>query len=92
MLAIPKDAPHPDLAAQFINFLLQPGVMAGITNTVHYANAVTASRADVTASVRDDPNVYPSAAALQRSFTIGAIDQNALRARTRMWARFKAGS
>ena len=92
MLAIPMDAPHPELAAQFINFLLQPDVMAGITNTVHYANAVTASRADVTPSVRDDPNVYPSADALQRSFAIGAIDQNALRARTRMWARFKAGS
>ena len=29
---------------QFINFILQPDVIAGITNTVHYPNAVTASR------------------------------------------------
>ena len=39
-LAIPKDAPHPDLAMQFINFMLQPDVIAGVTNVVHYPNAV----------------------------------------------------
>ena len=44
MLAVPKDAPHPELAMQFINFLLQPDVIAGVTNVVHYPNAVPASR------------------------------------------------
>lgn len=90
-LAVPKDAPHPELAMQFINFLLQPGVMAGITNTVHYANAVPASRGTVAASIRDDPNVYPSAQALDHSFTVKALDGAVTRARTRLWARFKAG-
>jgi len=92
MLAVPKDAPHPDLAFKFINFLLQPDVMAGITNTVHYPNAVPASRPMVDAAVRDDPNVYPDAAVLARSFTVSAVSQAAIRARTRMWAHFKAGS
>ncbi len=92
MMAVPKDAPHPDLAMQFINFVLQPSVIAGITNTVHYPNAVPASRPDVAAAVRDDPNVYPDAAALQRSFTVAAVNQSAVRARTRLWERFKAGS
>ncbi len=91
MLAVPKDAPHPDLAMQFINFMLQPDVIAGVTNTVHYPNAVPASRDKVDAAVRDDPNVYPDATALGRSFTVAAVNQNAVRARTRMWARFKAG-
>ena len=90
-LAIPKDAPHPGLAAQFINFLLQPDVMAGITNTVHYPNGVPASRDRVDASIRDDPNVYPPPDALAQSFTVAAVSQAATRARTRMWARFKAG-
>jgi len=42
--------------------------------------------------VRDDPNVYPDAAVLARSFTVSAVSQAAIRARTRMWAHFKAGS
>ena len=91
MLAVPKDAPHPELAMQFINFVLQPQVMAGITNTVQYPNAVAASRPMVSPAVRDDPNVYPDAAALERSFTVAAVSEQAVRARTRMWARFKAG-
>ena len=91
-LAIPKDAPHPELAMQFINFLLQPDVMAGITNTVHYANAVPASRDKVDPEISEDKNVYPTQEELGRSFTVAAVEQAALRARTRMWARFKAGS
>ena len=91
MLAVPKDAPHPELAMQFINFILQPGVIAGVTNVVHYPNAVPASLPQVDAAVRDDPNVYPNAAALARSFSVAAVNERAVRERTRMWARFKAG-
>ena len=91
MLAVPKDAPHPALAMQFINDILQPSVIAGITNVVHYPNAVPASRDQVSAAVRDDPSVYPDAAALGRSFTVAAVNQAAVKARTRMWERFKAG-
>jgi hypothetical protein len=34
---------------------------------------------------------YPSAARLAGMFTIGATDQPTARARSSMWARFKAG-
>ena len=91
MLAVPKDAPHPALAMQFISYILQPDVSAGITNTVHYPNAVPASRDKVDAAIRDDPNVYQDAAAVRRSFTVAAVNQAAVRARTRMWEHFKAG-
>jgi len=91
VLAIPKDAPHPAEAMQFINFLLQPDVMAAITNQVRYPNAVPASLPMVNADVRDDPNVFPDANG-PGFFTARAPTQAADRARTRMWARFKAGS
>ncbi len=91
MLAIPKDAPHPAEAMQFINFLLQPDVMAAITNQVRYPNAVPASLPLVNPDVRDDPNVFPDTNSA-RFFTVKAPAQAADRARTRMWARFKAGS
>ncbi len=91
MLAIPADAPNPDAAHAFINFLLQPDVMAGITNHVRYPNAVPASRALVEEAVRNDPSVFPSAEALSRTFVAGTPPREAERVRTRLWARFKAG-
>jgi len=91
MLAIPADAPHPDNAEQFINFLLRPDVMAGITNAVSYPNAVPASRPMIRREILDDPAIYPPPEVQRQFFTIGAVPQTAERARTRMWARFKAG-
>lgn len=91
MLAIPADAPHPAEAEQFINFLLQPDVMAAITNQVRYPNAVPSSRPLITPEIQADANVFPDATD-QRFFTARAASQAADRARTRMWARFKAGS
>ena len=91
-LAIPKDAPHAADALTLVNYLLRPDVMAAITNKVHYANAVPASLAKVEAGIKDDNNVYPTAAEMATFFTVKAAPQAAERLRTRMWARFKAGS
>ncbi len=91
MLAIPADAPNPDAAHAFINFLLQPDVMAGITNQVRYPNAVPASRPLVDEAVRNDRSVFPDAALLAETFVAGTPPREAERARTRLWARFKAG-
>ena len=87
MLAIPADAPHKEAAQAFINFVLQPDVMAGITNVTHYPNAVPASRAMIA-----DTSVFPSDAEMAGYFTIGPVPQAAERLRTRLWARFKAGN
>ena len=91
MLAIPADAPNPDAAQAFINFLLQPDVMAGITNHVRYPNAVPASRPLVDEAVRNDPNVFPPPEALARTFVAGTPPREAERERTRLWSRFKRG-
>ena len=91
VLAIPADAPHPAEAQQFINFLLQPEIMAAITNQVRYPNAVPASRRLIEPDIQADANVFPDATD-KRFFTARAPNQAADRARTRMWARFKAGS
>jgi putrescine transport system substrate-binding protein len=91
MLAIPADAPHPENAERFINFLLQPDVMAGITNAVRYPNAVPASNVMIRNDILDDPAIYPPVEVRKQFFTIGAVPQAAQRARTRIWARFEAG-
>jgi putrescine transport system substrate-binding protein len=91
MLAVPADAPHKDAALAFINFVLRPEMMARITDATQYPNAVPATRALVRPELLQDPNVFPTDAAMQRFFTIGPSAQGADRARTRLWARFKAG-
>ncbi|MGG5821515.1 polyamine ABC transporter substrate-binding protein [Falsiroseomonas sp. HW251] len=91
LMAIPADAPNPGNAEAFINFLLQPEVMAAITAHVRYPNGVPASRALVPAEVANDPAVFPTEAQRASFFTIGPVPQAAERARSRMWARFKAG-
>jgi putrescine transport system substrate-binding protein len=87
ILAIPSDAPHPKAALAFIDFVLRPAVMAAITKTTLYPNAVPASRALLT-----DASMFPSDAEMARYFTIGPVPQAAERLRTRLWARFKAGN
>ncbi len=91
MLAIPADAEHKDAALAFINFLLQPDVMAAITNKVRYANAIPASLAMIRPELLADTNVFPAPEQMATFFTIGPVPQTAERQRTRMWARFKAG-
>ena len=81
----------PIQALAVIDFLLRPDVMAAITNQTGYPNAVPASRAATRPEILADPNIYPPPEAFARFFTTGAIPQTAERARTRMWARFKAG-
>lgn len=91
MLAIPVDAPNPDAAHAFIDFLLRPDVMAGITNQVRYPNAVPASRPLLRAEVANDPSIHPGPEALTRAFLAGTPAPAAERQRARLWARFKAG-
>ena len=92
MLAIPADAPHREEALAFINYTLRPEVIAAITNKVRYPNAVPASTPMIQPALKADTNVFPTAAQLAEFFTITAVPQAAERARSRLWARFKAGA
>ncbi len=89
LFAIPADAPNVAEAHEFINFMLRPKVMAGVTNHVNYPNAVPASRAMIGKEILEDPGVYPPPAIQAGFFTIGPVPQEAARNRSRMWTRFK---
>jgi len=91
ILSIPADAPHKEAAHQFIDFVLRPAVMAGITNVTRYPNAVPESRAMIRPELTGPNGVFPTEAQLAGFFTIGPVPQAGERARTRLWARFKAG-
>lgn len=89
--AIPKDAPHPDNAHAFIDFLLQPEIMAAITNTTGYANAVSASKAHVRQEILADPVIYPPAEVLAKEFQLPPAELAKERERTRIWTSVKTG-
>jgi putrescine transport system substrate-binding protein len=90
-MVIPKDAPNPDYAHAFINFMLRPDVAAVNSNLVEYANANVAASALVKPEVRNNPSVYPDEATLKRLFTNTAYDERVQRTVTRIWTRVKTG-
>jgi len=91
MLAIPKDAPDPDSAYAYLNYIMTPQVIADISNFKRYANANTASQPLVLASVRDDPGIYPPPEQRQKLAVQLADSADQTRAVTRVWQKFKTG-
>ena len=88
---IPKDAPHPNNAHAFINFMLKPEVIAGVTNTVNYANGNKGSEQFVNKEVLDDPGVYPPAEVKNKLVPDLADTEETTRLMTRLWTKFMTG-
>jgi putrescine transport system substrate-binding protein len=91
MLAIPKDAPDPDSAYAFMNYIMIPQVIADISNFKRFANANAASQPLVQASVTDDPGIYPPPEQRQKLAVQLADSADQTRAITRVWQKFKTG-
>jgi len=91
MIAIPKDAKHPLNAHLFLNYILRPEVMAGITNYVAYANANKASTPMIDKSVLENPGVYPPADTMAKLFTFAVVPPDTDRLYTRIWTKLKTG-
>jgi putrescine transport system substrate-binding protein len=86
---IPADAPHPLAAHKFLNYILEPRVIAAITNEIHYANDNRAADAYVNPHILNDPTVYPSPAVETRLYTAREAGPALERLRTRTWTRIK---
>jgi putrescine transport system substrate-binding protein len=89
--AIPKDAPHPDEALAFINFMLDPQIAAMNSNMIAYANGNLASQKYIDKKVLDDPSVYPDEAMMAKLYTVSARNPRAQRLINRIWTRIKTG-
>lgn len=91
MLAIPADAQNTQQAHAFINYLLQPAVIAEVSDYVGYANPNLAAGALMDPDVRNDPAVYPPQAVLDRLFVSAELPADLQRVMTRSWTRIKSG-
>jgi len=88
-LLIPVDAPHPEAAHRFLNFILEPRVIADITNEIHYANDNLASTPFVDPNILNDPAIYPTPAMAARLYESAEVNPALERIRTRTWTRIK---
>jgi putrescine transport system substrate-binding protein len=91
MLAIPADAPHPGNAHEFLNFIMDPAVIAGVSNYVGYANGNGASVKFVNDELRNDPSVYPSDEIRKTLHAFKVSSQEYTRDMNRAWTRIKTG-
>ena len=91
MMAIPTDAPHPDSAYAFMNYIMTPQVSADISNFKRYANANLASQPLVQPAVKDDPRIYLPAELREKLAVQTADSAEQTRAITRVWQKFKTG-
>jgi putrescine transport system substrate-binding protein len=91
MYAIPADAPHPDNAHAFINFMMKPEVAAANSNFVNYATGNAASIPLVNEDVRNDPGVYPPPEVKAKLFPDLSETDEFTRLLNRTWTRFTTG-
>lgn len=91
VMAIPADAPNPAAAHRFINFLLQPDVIAPISNYVAYANGNRAATPLVDAGIRNDPGIYPAPQTRASFVPMKTPTSQQARSMSRIWTRVKTG-
>ena len=91
MMAMPTDAPDPEAGYAFLSYLLEPEVMAKISNFVTYPNAVPASYALIDPEVKGDPSLFPTPEIKEKLFTVTPFDQKGQRTLTRLWTRLLTG-
>ena len=89
-LAIPADAPHPDNAQKFFDFLMRPEEIAKVTNTFWYANGNAAALAYVEDEIKRDPDIYPPPEVKEKLFQIVDLSNKDRRKYTRLWTKLKA--
>lgn len=79
-LCIPRSAPHPEAAREFIEYMMQPSVAAAVTNATGYGNPIAASLPLVQDELRSSPLCFPPAEVMDR-----LVYQEDLGSQERLW-------
>lgn len=91
-MAIPKDAPHPENAMKWINYILQPQVQASLSNTVFYANPTSqVSLPYVNPEIANNKAVFPQEEAIANMIPPNSTSLTTRRLVNRTFGNFRAG-
>jgi putrescine transport system substrate-binding protein len=88
---IPSDAPHPENAHLFLNYLMRPEVAAAISLETRYATPNLKAIPLLPPAVRNDPAVFPPESEKQKLYKGVIHDPLDERRRSRLWSRVKTG-
>lgn len=91
MLAIPADAPHPDNAHAFIDYLMRPEVIAKASNFIFYANGNAAATKLVDPAIANDPSIYPPPDVMAKLFVVTPYNAKLQRVATRQFSSIRGG-
>jgi len=91
-MAIPANAPHPELAYQFINYLMRPEISARMTEGLHFANYNLQAAKFLAPEVANDPSIYPDASIMRRLHALEPMNEAQEVARDHVWQRFVEGT
>jgi putrescine transport system substrate-binding protein len=90
-LAIPKDAPHPEAAHAFIDYLLSPKEIAQSTDELGYANAVPAGAIFLDRAVAGDNRIFPPEEVKARLVLVKALAPELREPVAQLWSKLKGG-
>ena len=89
--AVPSDAPHPQNAHTFINFMLRPDIAARNVNYVYYASGSLDAQEMIEPEILEDPAIYPDQEAVANFYTTSISPPAVQRVMTRVWTEVKTG-
>ena len=88
-MAIPKGAPHKELAEKFINFILRPEVIAIASNSIGYANPNSKATPLVNEEIKSNPAMYIPEEDMKKLFAQESLSLRTEKIRTRAWTNIK---
>lgn len=88
-ICIPKNAPHPDLAMLFINFILEPQVSGENTNITAYSTPNKAAKQFIKPEILNNPALFPPDESLKNCEFIKDVG-SAIQTYDRYWTEIKS--
>jgi spermidine/putrescine transport system substrate-binding protein len=87
--AIPVQAPNPDLAHEFLNFMMDPEIAARNTNFLGFAMPNEPAKAFVNPDLLSNPAIFPTQDVM-RTLELVEDSANSRQLRDELWTRLKA--
>ena len=91
-LVIPANASRPDLSHRFIDYLMQPQVIAQITAETLYPNGNASSAQFIDSALLQQPGLYPDQDTKRRLYPLEVLSEKHAQVRNNVWQRFRDGS